>query len=109
MRPTNCLLIGNGVAIVVQTHSDERLSLEGEVSITASIVDMILMVDVKGLKVPFGLPHIEHMIANGTSVYLYSASEGQYTPDYVGEIRLERDMLLEIKGMIRGKMGAATN
>lgn len=110
MMPTNCLLLGNGIAVIVQTHESEKLNLQADaVPISVRVNAFTLDLKASDLTVSLELVHLEHMINNGTSVYVYLGNENQYTLDFAGEIRLERDMLIEAKGMIKSNILLAQN
>jgi hypothetical protein len=105
MIPMNCLLLGNGVAIVVQTLPDEHFDIKGsDISVILPIEQSQLILDVNGVQIPFDIHIINHMINTGTSVYVYAGKAEQYTLGFVEEIILDRDMLLEAKGMLMTKM-----
>lgn len=102
MTPINCLLLGNGVAIVVQTLQGEQFDLEGsDISIVMPMEHPLLVMHVNSVQIPFDIQHIEHMVNTGTFVYFFAGDAGQYTPAFIGEVVLDRDMLLEVKGMIK--------
>jgi len=106
MLLTNCLLLGNGVAIVVQTLPDEHFDIKGsdDISVTLPIEQSQLILNVNGVQIPFDIHIIKHMISTGTSVYVYAGLAEQYTLGFVGEIILDRDVLLEAKGMLMTKI-----